>query len=665
MSVCAPISREELLANFLQLPANVVDNLRTLIVGADYTVYNAEVGTSTGLVGPYDELVGVLAAWPGLGSNQTVEQTTAVGLVEDALIRYFTEAGVPSVANGQQYLSVPNAIEHNAGVTIWSGPNYTPALNIPVVIGDYVSITDGSNTFSSTVTGFTYLVGEPTVLLLADNLPAWATGGSFFNVTLAEVVPELTLTSSDITTTSTTFQADPAITAATDRTGGVPYPLIGDTGYSAVYVNYVTYNTTLVSQGVISVRTEAEVALLFPSYQDPASGLGFAVWQALAPTLSDPDITYPAVLFVAVEDNTSSSWQSVITRVARRRDWYTVAPLTSDEAIIDLFVSMLAARRTISLNSRMDIALTLTTEETLFAGGATVTVDQSSTPGEDRTITRDGGATSPFTGAQAGDIVTVGSEVRIIETVLSAQTVTVTTSMTAGVGLTLVSVVHPYDASESATDYYTRASAYDSEMISVIFPPNPTWETVEIQGYLLSAMTAGLRGYTAPQQSLKGVILAVGWGVPSCVYEFLGELGNLGDNGCFVYEACETDLTRAVVLYPNTTDQSTTLTSREGLVANQDAIIRYLKDESGCFEGRVKVTAATLTAIQRTFTAAIQYLLSNTTVDPLGPILVSGVVGQPTQDSVQLDVINVTIDIVISTVLDDVDLRVNISIQVV
>lgn len=663
MSVCAPISREELFANFLQLPADVVGNLRTLIIGADYIVHNAVVGTS-GLIGPYDEITGTTASWPELGVDETVDQASAVGFVIDALVRYFQEVGVPSVANGEQYLSLPNAIQHDGGSTIWSGPNYTPALNIPVAIGDVVSIEDNTNTFVSTVTGFVYSAGEPIALLLADNLPAWATSG-YFNVTLFEVVENLVLPSSDTTTTPTSFTADSGITVTTDRTGPTPYPLIGLSGYSTVYVNYRAFRTVLASQGVISVSTVAEVASYFPSYTDPNSGLGFAVWQALAPTLPDTGITYPAVLFVALEDTTAPSWSAIINRVTRRRDWYTVAPLTSDETIIDLFVPMLEARRTISLNSRMDVALTLTTQSVVFGGGATVTVDQSLTPGEDRTVTRDGGAAAPFTGAQSGDYITVGSETRVIEDVISAQTVTVTSTMTPGVGLTLVSVIHPYSAAESATDYYTRALAYDSEMISVIFPPNPTWETEEIEGYLLAAMTAGLRGYTIPQQSLKGVILGVGWGVPSCAYEFLGQLENLGDNGCFVYEACETDLTRAVVLYANTTDPSSTLTFREGMVANQDAITRYLKEQAGCYEGRVKVTAATLTAIRRTFVEAIQYLLSNTVVDPFGAILVSGVVGQPTQDSTNLDVVNVPIDIVLSTVLDDVNIQVNISIQVV
>lgn len=665
MSVCAPILREELLANFLQLPASVVDNLRTLVIGADYVVHDAVFGTSTGLIGSYSALTGAIAGWPQLGVTETVEQSTATGLVDDALVQYFNEVGVPSIANGVQYLTVPNGIQHNSGTTIWSGPNYSVALNIPVVIGDYVRLTDNTNVLVTQVTGFTYIAGEPTVLLLADNLPAWATGGAFFNVRLAEIVDLLTLSSSQVTTTTVSFMANAAITVATDRTGVTSYPLIGDTGYSTVYVDYRAYNTSNVAAGVMSVRTEADVALLFPSYQDPESGLGFAVWQALAPVLATTDVTYPVVLCVALEDTTATSWQAVITRVARRRDWYTVAPLTSDETILDLFVPLLDTRKAISLNSRMDAALELVTQSTVFAGGATVTVDQSVTPGEDRTITRDGGAASPFTGSVPGDLVTVGSTTRIIATVVSGQTVTVTTSLTPGVGLTLVSVIHPYTAAESASDYYTRAGNYDSEMISIVFPPNPTWETEVVPGYMLSATTAGLRGYTAPQQSLKGVILAQGWGVPSCVYEFLGELGNLGENGCFVYEACETDLTRAVVLYPNTTDQSTTLTSREGLVANQDAIIRYLKDAAACYEGRVKVTAATLTAIQRTFTEAIQFLLSNTLIDPVGALLVSGVVGQARQDSTKLDVVIVPIDVIISTVLDEVDTRITISIQVV
>lgn len=665
MSVCAPISREELFANFLELPASVTDNLRTLIIGADYSVHLPVLGTSTGLIGPYNAIAGVVGGWPSLGVNETVDLANASGVVEDALINYFTEVGVPAIANGRQYLAIPNAIQHNAGATIWSGPNYTVALNIPVVIGDYVTIINGVNTFSSLVTGFTYITGEPRVLLLADNLPAWAIGGSFFNVSLSQVVASLTLSSSNLTLTSTTFTANSGITLTTDRTGNTAYPLIGATNYSQVYASYRAFDATLAANGVMEVRTELELAAFFDDYTDPNSGLGFAVWQALAPTLTITDIVYPKVLFVALPNSLTASWQAVITRVARRRDWYTVAPLTTNASILALFVPLLQLRQSISLDSRMVAALPLVTESTIFAGGATATVDQSLTPGVNRTVTRDGGAAAPFTGALPGDLVTVAGVTVVIATVISAQTVTVTTSLAPGVGLVLNSVIHPFNAAETATAYYTQASAYDNRSISIVFPTNPTWQNVVVGGELLAAVTAGLRGYTSPQQSLKGVILVAGWAVPSCVYEFLGELPALGDNGCFVYEACETDLTRAVVLFANTTDQSSTINGREGLVANTDAIRRYFKDLSACYEGRVKVTQATLTAIRRSYVEAIQFLLSNTQVPVLGPILVSGVVGRVQQDPNAADIVIVPIDIVISTVIDQLNVTVNVSIQVV
>ncbi len=659
MSVCAPVSRESLLANFLEMPGEVVDSLRTLIIGVDYAVHD------DGLVGAYSAGSGIISAWPGLGVSEVVDLNTVVVRVQNGIVRYYTETGAVSSAKGVQYTTIPNAIRHNAGATIFTGPTFTPALNVAAAVGDFVNINDnGSNTFNTVVLGFTYLSGSPTVMLLRDNLPAWATGGAFFNLTLGEVVVSQDLASGDVTLTSSTVQADPGITLATTRTGSA-YPLIGATGYSAIYTDYRAFRNVLPAQGVISVTTLAELDTYFVNSTDPASGLGFAVRHALAPAQVPPATNPPAVLFIAIAADTSSGWQAQLNRVLRRNDWYTVAPLTIDSAIQALVIATVVARNAIGLQSRVDLTIPLTLTEIIFAGGATVLVNQSLTPGLNRTVTRDGGAAAPFTGAVAGDIVNIAGVDSIIATVVSAQTVTVTTSITAGATQALNSVTHPLTGQEQADDYETRAAAFNSRSISVIFPPNPTWNGAVVDGYLLAAAAAGLRGYTMPQQSLTGVLMEDGWAVPQSAYEFLGYLTDLAVAGCFVFEDCETQPGRAVVAAANTTDQSTTLNSREALVANEDAVRRFFHDIASCYVGRTKVTAATINNIRQSVAEGIQFLLSTTIIVPFGAIIVSGVVRRPYPDPNRADVLIVPVDIIIAAGLEDIDLLITVTLQTV
>jgi hypothetical protein len=349
--------------------------------------------------------------------------------------------------------------------------------------------------------------------------------------------------------------------------------------------------------------------------------------------------------------------------VQRRRDWSTIAALTQDVTVQAAVRTMVVARASLGLNSRVFQAGALTLQTTVFAGGATVLVDQALTPGQDRTVTRDGGAAAPFTGVVAGDIVTIASVAYVVASWISNQTVTLTTSATAGALQTLNSVVHPLTTQQQVDAYGQAAQALAAESVSVVFPPNPTWNSVVVPGYLLAAATAGLRGFTMPQQSTKGALMESGWGVPQSVYEFFPFLTQLAQYGCFVYDtAGQQDTGGVVVSFANTTDQSSTIHAREALVADVYAVTRYLQDVVSCFVGTVKVTGTALDRIRADLSSAIEYLRTNTAVSPFGAVIVSGSIGTPIQDPVLLDVVIVPVTITIATDVDAVVLNITVSI---
>ncbi len=662
MSICEPVSRDELLAAFLQLPADVTANLRTLIAGVDYAARRYNSAIDYNLVGSYVEGTGTVGPWPNLGANETVDQATASVWIVQALLNYYADTGSADATKGVQNGTAPNEIKHNGGATIWAGPARTMTVPNDVAIGDYIYLDDMvTTTLESVVVGFKYNgSGEPNVLVLRDNLPTALTAGAFFNVSLSEIIANLELTTSQTTLTSTTVKANAAITATSTRVSSAS-PIIAGTNYSSVYVNYRAARTPASLGQVTRFTALTQLPAAFVGWEYPESGLGFAVARALAPQQSPP-IELPAVLSVVVPSEDPNDWQGIINRMQRRRDWYTLAPLTQNAAIQASIVTSINARNLIGLNSRVDLVQQLVTEIVLLSGsGNTVTVDQSLTTGFDRTVTRDGGVANPFAGVQPGDIVTIATVAYPVASYISDQTVTLSLSAVAGTTEALNSVVHPYGTEEQVNLYGGVAQAFGNESVSLVFPPNPFWAGEEVDGTLLVAALAGLRGYTAPQGTDRGVLLEAGWTVPQSEFEFFAFLNILGEFGVYVVEASD-DGTGSIVLHANTTDQSETLTAREGLVANADAIRRYLYDAMACLLGQVKITNASLDQIRVTASNALNFLRNNTTVPGLGPVLVSGAVGQPTQNSAQLDRVDVPISVTIAAGLESVVLDIVVTI---
>jgi len=662
VAVCAPVERESLLSNFLEMPGELVDDLRTIIVGPDYASRKHDVESSTNLVGAYDETAGTSSAWPNLQSDETVDLTTAKVFIANALVNYYADtAPAPGATEGAQSGTTPSAIIHDSGNTIWTGSSFTPALNIPVEVGDYVKLDDeGGNVLETRVAGFDSSGSDPDILILEDNLPTALTGGANFNVILAEIVDEIELDSTDVTLAASTVQADAGITASTDRTGSTSYPVIGGTDFSDVFTDYRAIRDTN-ENTVISVREPSELGSFFVGYENPDSELGFAVARALAPVTDPPTSNPPAVLFIALQSDDLAGYQEAFSRIRNRRDWYIVAPLTEDISVIGELTTLLSQRSLLDLTSHGMVSQSLTLETILVSGaGNTVNVDDSLTSGEDRTVTRDGGITDPFADAIAGDIVQIAGTDFTIESVVSNQTVIITSPTTSGPGQTLNNVRHPLSFEEQAEDYGQRASAFMNRNLSVIFPPDPQWNGEVVEGYLFAAATAGIRGYTMPHQSIVGTLFESGWSVPQSAGEFLPFLDDLAADGVFVIEECESLPGNAVIRDGNNTDQSSTIASKESLTANSDAVRRFYRGRLGAFSGKNKITVALINTLRAEAIGAGEFLMTSTRVKPFGSVIIEHVVGALTQDPVNITKLIIPITVTITPSLEDVDVSITI-----
>ncbi len=669
MAVCDPVTRESLLENFRTLETGtdgtVTDNLRTLIVGRDLA-YRQYVDGGQGLIGAYDEGAGVSATWPGLGASETVDSTTVDVVILDGLVNYYSDTATPPTASqGARNGSSTTEIIHDSGNTIFTG--LTTTLPVAAAVGDYIKLDDGSgNTLETTIAAFSDTGGATpfNVIQLADSIPAAV--GANFNLIFAEIAPNIPVDSADYTPTATTITLDPAITWATVRTGSA-YPVIaGQTyagaDYSEAYTSYGAFRTTNAT-GFLEITSPSQLDTYFVGWEYPESGLGFAVARALAPLVS-PETTVPSVIALALDADTTQGWTDALGRAQYRYDWYSVAPLSTSTAVTGLCETMINARVAAGYASRMFIGLSLATSSNLFTGALNCNVDDSQTSGEQRTVTAVSG--SPFAGAVASDTIVLGGTTYVIASVLSNQLITITTAVAGGPGVfSLTSVDHILTVAEQASDYYGRAAAFDNRAVSVVFPPDPTWLDQQVDVYHLCAATAGLRGYTVPQQALKGVVLESGWEVPSCAFEYLAELENLAEGGCFVYEASISSPDDAVVAFTNTTDQGgEIIDSHEGMAANSDAVDRFFKDFVCSFEGRNKVTLNNLGALSTQASSAMEKRLrTDSRILPFGSVIVSGSVGLAVQSTTNADEVTLPYSAVLAATAQRVTVEGEVTVE--
>lgn len=661
MSVCTPIARSSLIANYDLLSTDITNNLRLLVVGPDYAYRQYVAATAYNKIGPYVNATGVEANWPNLGVDEVADSTHAYADIVNALVNFHAESGAPGPTKGSQSGATPNAIVHNGGLTVWTGSGFSGLLSVALAVGDYIKLDDNAGkTLETKVAGFGYTLGVPNILILENNLPAGIAVN--FNVSVAEIVPVASVPVANLTFTTAKIKVNAALTYATDRTVAAYSVIAGKTNtgtdLSVAYTNYRAFVTDL-STAVHEASTIAELAAHFTGYTEPESELGFAVLRALP-------VDYPStnkVKFISVADTTSTGWQGAINLIQRRKDWSIIVPLTTDPTILGLFITLITYRNANYRYSEMFLSQALTTE-TIYVSGAgnTVLVDQSLTPGLNETVTADGGNLVPFTLAAAGDTIAIAGVPYTIAIKQSNSTVTITTAASAGAGQVLTYVKHPMTYEEQADAYGVASAAIANRAIMSVFPTAPEWNGVAVDGYLLAAAVAGLRNIAVPNQGLKGVQLETGWTVPETEYEFAAYIDDLANYGTFVVGPLE-DSVGAAVETTNTTDQSSILNSKEMLTADDWAIRRYFSDLLSCYEGRSRVTLDTLGAIRSTAVSGLQFLMNTQVNVDLGPMVIRGTVSEPYQNPVTADNIVLPIDVVIATGLETLTLSITVDLD--
>ena len=212
-------------------------------------------------------------------------------------------------------------------------------------------------------------------------------------------------------------------------------------------------------------------------------------------------------------------------------------------------------------------------------------------------------------------------------------------------------------SAELATDIATRAEAYASDRVCVVWPDTIGDGSLTVSGYFLSAALAGLRSGVAPHQSLTNVALSGFDDVPRTVDLFsIASLDLLTGSGVWVVTEDSSGVvyTRRAV----TTDSSDLNHYEEAIRANTDAITFFLLGNIKTFIGSSNITDKTITALRVQLDASMEYLKSNSVTDLLGAQLVAGTVTDIRQHAILKDHVVVTLNLTLPYAMNAIVLTV-------
>lgn len=650
------ITPAEMFYGFRQLAPSLTAQNGVLIVGLSYARHGSLTAPLSGLLGTYTG-ASLAGAWPLIGTGETPVTTSAAGVIDQGIVRYHTETGVPGATKGTQYGSVPNAITHNGATTVWTGTGYSVALGAPLAIGDYVRLDDnGTVILHTTVVGFGSVVpgGIQNILYLADNIPVALRGALVYsNVTIGQIT-QVPVTNAQLTKTTALVTIPAAFTYATSRTG-TAYPVISATLTNGTllgkaYISYQALASGTFVNSVKTVTTAAEVAALFTNYQNPEDGLGFAAYIGLSPPTAG--LAPAPIKVVSPVDSLVASFSTTVDLVRFRTDYSTVAVLSEDPAVIALFKQLIIDRAANAQPTELFIGVDFT-KDLLIGSSAAAAIDASQTPGEQRTVSVVVG--TPFATAQTGDTVRHYTSPTVyvsyvLQSVLSSQTGILTTAVPGGpLAAQTIQVWHHLTAAEQVTDVIATAQSYASDSINLVFPDTYTYAGTDTPPEFVAAYLAALRSYSLPQQGFNYVLPSIFVGPDMSA--FTGYEAQLASAGVFVLDV--SSLGQLFVRYPRTTDPTTMESANEVIVATAQFSIRYINSQLQPLMGLYRQSSRLYADIRTAAMAAIS-ALKNTNVGQIGSVIVGGTVDDVSQSLSNASTVSVTITLLVAGVAEDI-----------
>jgi hypothetical protein len=239
----------------------------------------------------------------------------------------------------------------------------------------------------------------------------------------------------------------------------------------------------------------------------------------------------------------------------------------------------------------------------------------------------------------------------IIETVISAQAATVTTAVPGGplAGQT-IQVWHHLTTSEQVAATIAVAQGFANESVNLIYPDDFLWAGEPVPPYMMAAQLAAIRSWSAPQQLLSFVVPDSRWSAPD-MSAVSGYEAQLAAGGLFVFDVSTSGV--LYVRYPRTTDPTTVATANSVIVATKQFCVRYIASQLLPYLGLYR-TSNELYARLSTAAVAACSSLQSAVVSPIGPIIVSFVIGTIGRSTTNANTVVVPVTLTVAGIAEDV-----------
>lgn len=616
-----------------------------LIADAEFSLASQRGDVATGInFGAFDNEILVGASSLGLemaaGDYETTEFTAGdyfIVVVKAARpsVRVTDQAGIDVQVTSIAYNGVAITLGLNGGeLTFAANANTMGAFvtNGGLIEGDLFSV----DATASVPTAYRTIV-------LADELPAGTTTATEVHIELymyqasAEIPEENHGVSGAFNWTADAdeFTAKAAILMQDSRwvngMGEMPYlPVFRANLFLEYRALLAGYTSTIYSISDISVVEST----LGPIDED--NPLALAVYLALQNT---GDTT---LYFIAIGGTDATAWTAALSKASLTSKVYSLVPVTTDAAIIELLQAHAAAMSTETgkkwrigfVGREMPVQTTVFNKSTNPGGvdwKATVTDPLAGTNYVKVTMTADAGLVGKL---NIGDTVLLGYatdawgnetyETNSVESVESNTVFYLATPLAAPVVVAQrIEAYHPLSTAEKATAVANISKSYRDRRIYHVFPGNLGMFGTYIGAQYGAAAASGLCSSVVPQQGLTNIQLNGFDDIPVCYSMFSqAQLDEIAEGGTFIIMQ-ETQGGEIYIRHQLSTAASdgNLNTSELSITKNLDSVSYYFTEILRPFIGRYNVTPELIEVIRTNVQNGINYLGSFTSVNLLGPQL--------------------------------------------
>jgi len=380
---------------------------------------------------------------------------------------------------------------------------------------------------------------------------------------------------------------------------------------------------------VLTVSDPGALDDVIPGPLDPANPLKWGVY------LAQINAGGAGVCAAAVADpDDLDAWASTLGVLAGREGFHGLVPLSTNKAVLDLFVAHVNARsspergqwRTVwvplTMNSVLPIATAAKTTNGLEVM-ATITAGSGgnlvvSVPASNIDLERAGVLPGDQLRCRFGMAGAGSYETYVVDEVANGNSLRLVSGPPSPVTLpSKVEIWHPLTVDEQADDLVRQARGYGSMRVRAVWPDRFDIGGTTVSAEFVACLPAGLRSGVAPHQGLTNVELSG----PDEMTRSLGyfsqeQLERMALGGVWVlYQSTDGAIT---TLMATTTAIDSLNTREEMVVANVDSISYFLRDRMRPFVGRANATDGMVDIISVELGSALSYLASSTDTPSLG-----------------------------------------------